>query len=476
MKLSKQTTFISSSAIMVFSGLATNCAHASKIELNELNESNEEKPNIVLIIADDSRYLDFGCYGSPDAITPNIDRLASQGLKFNNFFQATAMSSPTRHSLLTGYYPVRSGAYPNHTFIKEGITTLPTYLKNLGYRVAMQGKKHIAPINAFPFEYLDNKPPVSKNQHVNLNKIEDFISEVSESKEPFFLYIGSTDPHTPWNRGDPSLFDANKLQLSPNLVDTEATRNSYVRYLAEINKLDSDVGIIDNLLEEYGLAENTIFIFTSEQGYAFPFAKWTCYDEGVQTGFIVRWDKVIEPGRETDAICEYVDVTPTLIEIAGGTVPSIIDGKSFLPVLKGDKDTFKEYSYSLQTTRGVSGGSDYYGIRSVRSSQYRYILNLTPEVTFDCWASKKNNPFWGSWLRKAENDLFAEQQVERYQHRPREELYDVSVDPFMTNNLAYDVSYSNVKNELKNHLENWMKQQGDEGQETELKALEHQVK
>lgn len=473
MELSKRTAFISSSAMMMFSGLTTNCVHASEADIEG---HNEQKPNIVLIIADDCRYLDFGCYGSPDAITPNIDRLASQGLKFNNFFQATAMSSPTRHCLLTGIYPVRSGAYPNHTFIREGITTLPKYLKDLGYRVAMQGKKHIAPLSAFPFEYLDNKPPVSKNQHVNINKIEDFIKEVSENKEPFFLYVGSTDAHTPWNRGDPSLFDADKLQLSPNLVDTKATRTSYVKYLAEINQLDSDVGIIDGLLEEYGLAENTIFIFTSEQGYPFPFAKWTCYDEGLQTGFIVRWNKVIQAGRETDAICEYVDVTPTLIEIAGGTVPGLLDGKSFLSVLKGEKDTFKEYSYSIQTTRGVSGGSDYYGIRSVRSKQYRYILNLTPEATFDCWASKKNNPFWASWLRKANNDHHAEKQVEQYQHRPMEELYDVSADPFMMNNLAYNVSYSHVKNELKNRLGNWMKQQGDKGQQTELEALERQMK
>lgn len=96
---------------------------------------------------------------APDAITPNIDRLAEQGgMKFNSFFQATAMSSPTRHCLLTGLYPVKSGAYPNHTFINDGVKTLPYYLKEAGYRVALQGKRHINPEESFPFEYLVQRP------------------------------------------------------------------------------------------------------------------------------------------------------------------------------------------------------------------------------------------------------------------------------------------------------------------------------
>lgn len=133
-----------------------------------------KRPNIVLVISDDTRMLDFGCYGSPDAVTPNIDRLASEGLRFTRFFQATAMSSPTRHCLLTGLYPVRSGAYPNHTYIDDGVQTLPKYLKDCGYRVAMQGKRHIAPMSAFPFEELA-KP----NADVNPAKIEPFFREAA---------------------------------------------------------------------------------------------------------------------------------------------------------------------------------------------------------------------------------------------------------------------------------------------------------
>ena len=168
---------------------------------------NPKRPNIGLVIADDCRQYDLGCYGSPDAITPNIDRLAAQGLRFERFFQATAMSSPTRHCLLTGLYPVRSGAYPNHTRLDEGVQTLPEYLKEAGYRVALQGKRHIAPIKAFPFEFLSEESLRS----VHPEKIEPFLADVAQTGEPFFLYVGSTEPHDPWTLGDRSLWNPDDL-------------------------------------------------------------------------------------------------------------------------------------------------------------------------------------------------------------------------------------------------------------------------
>ncbi len=232
-------------------------------------KQSPKRPNIVLVIADDCRHYDLGCYGSPDAITPNIDRLASQGVRFERFFQATAMSSPTRHCLLTGLYPVRSGAYPNHTRLDDGVRTLPAYLKQAGYRVALQGKRHIAPIEAFPFEYLSEESLRS----VHPEKIEPFLADVARTGEPFFLYVASTEPHDPWTLGDQSLWNPDELTLPSNLVDTPSTRKQFRNYLAEINVLDNQVGAVDSLLHKYGLDENTVFIFTSEQGYSFPFAK-----------------------------------------------------------------------------------------------------------------------------------------------------------------------------------------------------------
>jgi len=427
-----------------------------------------KRPNIVFVIADDCRRQDLGCYGSVDSQTPNIDRLARQGMKFNCFFQATAMSSPTRHCLLTGLYPVRSGAYPNHTFIKEGIKTLPAYLLDADYRVALQGKRHIAPEKAFPFEYLGKG-----GENVNINRLDSFLSLAKDGDRPFFLFVASHDPHSPWTRGQRNRFDPSAITLPPNLVDTRETREQFVAYLAEINKLDSDVGKIDALLDKHHLADNTIFIFTSEQGYSFPFAKWTCYDAGLQTAFIIRWKGVVKPGSENNAICEYVDITPTLIEIADGAMPPDLDGRSFLSVIKTGAEHFKDYTYSVHTTRGIIDGSDYYGIRSVRDRRYRYILNLTPEATFDCVSTNPDNKVWASWLRKAETDAQARRLTTLYRKRPKEELYDMLNDPYQTANLAELQQYSEILADLRSKLSAWMTQQGDKGQATEMEALEH---
>lgn len=431
-----------------------------------------KKPNIVLVITDDCRFLDLGCYGSPDAITPNIDRLAAEGVRFTRFFQATAMSSATRHCLLTGLYPVRSGAYPNHTRLNDGVGTLPQYLKQAGYRVALEGKRHIAPIEAFPFEYLSNE----QQRTVYPELIEPFLADVARSGEPFFLYVGSTEPHDPWNKGDQSLWNPDDLTLPCNLVDTPATRKQFRNYLAEINELDNQVGAVDALLHKYGLDENTIFIFTSEQGYSFPFGKWTCYDEGLHTGFVIRWPGTMKPGRVTDAMCEYVDVTPTLVDIAGGKIPEGLDGRSFLPVIKGETDSFKNEVYGIQTSRGIFFGPEYYAIRSIRNERYAYIMNLTPEATFKCMSTNPKKGWWMSWKEKAATDEFARRQVERYQKRPAEELYDIVNDPFQTRNLADDPQYAGEKARMRAKLLQWMESQGDKGQQTEMEALEHMVK
>lgn len=431
--------------------------------------SGKQKPNIVVLIADDCRFMDLGCYGSSDAITPNIDRLAKEGLQFQRFFQATAMSSPTRQCLMTGLYPLKSGAYPNHSFVKEGTQSIVHYLKALGYRIALHGKRHINPETAFPFDYL------GKWKDVDVALLDSFFKEMSVSKEPFCLFVCSNDPHMPWTRGNRSLFDANKLTIPPFIVDTPETREAYVGYLAEINQLDTDVGKVDELLSRYNLEQNTLFIFTTEQGFTLPFAKWTCYGQGLQTGFIARWPGVIKPATKTNAMCEYVDVVPTLVEVAGGAAGHALDGTSFLPVLKGEKETHKSYVYGIQTSRGIVYGSEHYAIRTVFDGRYRYILNLSSPEPFRCIQMQEADSVWASWCRLAENDSFARRQVMRYVYRPKEELYDVLNDPYELNNMASDSVVEMVKDNLSACLLEWMKKQGDQGMLTEMNALQHML-
>ena len=346
--------------------------------------------------------------------------------------------------------------------------TLPSYLKDCGYRVATQGKRHYAPLAQFPFEYLD---PMDKgNAALQPPRVEPFLEEVAKTGEPFFLYLCSIDPHSPWTRGDQSLFDPDAIVLPENLVDTPETRRQYCNYLAEINLLDKHVGMIDSLLKKYGLDKNTVFIFTSEQGYSFPFGKWTLYDEGLQTGFIVRWPGVVRPGTTTDKMCEYVDITPTLIDIAGGKPAEGLDGRSFKKVLFG-KGKGKKQVYGIHTSRGIIAGPEYYGIRSVRDGRYLYIRNLTPEAKFHCAAF--NDSFFLSWKAVADSNAFAAHQLERYEVRPAEELYDVIADPFQQHNLAGEAGSKRILGKMRKLLDAWMTQQGDKGQETEMDAFHH---
>ncbi|WP_236622022.1 sulfatase-like hydrolase/transferase [Novipirellula maiorica] len=421
------------------------------------------KPNFLFIIADDCTFRDIGCYGG-QAKTPNIDRLASQGVRMKRCFQAAPMCSPTRHNIYTGLYPVKSGAYPNHTFIKDGVQSVVHHLKPLGYRVALSGKRHISPEEAFPFEYSGKKNP-------DMNAIKNLFQESSESRTPFCQFICSNEPHAPWNKGDASAYPPADVKLPPYFVDTPKTREEFSKYLAEITYYDDQVGQVLALLKKHNLENNTVVMVVSEQGNSFPFAKWTCYDHGLQSAMIVRWPGKVAAGSQSNAMVEYVDVLPTFLEAAGGDIPDVLDGKSMLGVLTGKTDHHKNYVFGIQTSRGIFAGPDHYGIRSVRSSQLKLIHNLDPDARFYNSIDKKE--FFREWkTMAAEDDAHATALVNRYYNRPEFELYDIVADPLEQNNLAADPKYASEISSLKSQLAQWMKSQGDLGQDTEMAAID----
>jgi uncharacterized sulfatase len=378
------------------------------------------------------------------------------------------MCSPTRHNIYTGLYPVKSGAYPNHTFAKDGTKSVVHYLKPLGYRVALSGKKHINPPEVFPFEYSGQK------NNPDFKAIDKLMTECKNSGTPFCLFACSNEPHSPWNKGDASRYDAAKLELPPYFVDTAETRENMTRYLAEITYYDWQVGQVLALLDKHSFADNTLVIVVSEQGSSFPFGKWTCYDTGLQSAFIARWPGRIEPATVSDAMIEYLDVLPTYIEAAGGTPPAVLDGKSLLPVLSGKAKEHKEYVFGEMTTRGIINAPEHFGIRSIRSRRFKYVWNFTPEIKFQNACTKSS--IFESWQAKAANDPNAADKVRRYEHRAGEELYDVVKDQYEWNNLADDPKYTRIKKQLRDHLIAWMREMGDKGQQTELEAWEHQAK
>ena len=430
-------------------------------------------PNLVLILADDCTYLDMEVYGG-QAKTPHLNQLAEEGMQFSRCFQTAPMCSPTRHNLYTGIYPVKSGAWPNHTQVYPGTKSIAHYLKTAGYRVALSGKTHIGPPDSFPFEYSGEFRTAEPDAESPYPKIDQLMAESKANKTPFCLIACSNEPHTPYNRGNPAAYPPASLKLAPNFVDTPETRRHFSRYLAEITFFDRQCGKLLAMLKEHELDSNTVVMVLSEQGSAFPFAKWTCYELGLTSGMIVRWPGQIAPGSQSNALVEYTDVTPTFLDIAGVSTPDTMDGSSFLPVLLGQTTEHKTYTFGLHTTRGIINGSDTFGIRSCGTKQYRYIRNLNPDVPFTNAVTRKGGDradFWSSWVAQAEaGSQRAQNLVHRYQYRPQEELYDVATDPYCLNNLIEQAPLNAIKQELSQQLDRWMQDQGDHGADTEAIA------
>jgi N-sulfoglucosamine sulfohydrolase len=366
----------------------------------------------------------------------------------------------------SSYFRYNNGAYPNHSRVKPVTKSLAHYLKDLGYRVGIAGKKHYAPPESYPFENVAAKAD-------DYAAIENFISR--DKTQTYCLVVVYKQPHLSWNKGTPQDYDPKKLTLPPYMVDTTETRYGLAKYYAEITYPDAQMAKCMELVDQSDSRDNTLLIFTSEQGSAFAHCKWTLYDSGIRTAFIARWPKKIRAGSVTVAMVQYVDVTPTLIESAGGKPIRGLDGSSFLPVLLGHKNSHRDVTYGVHTTRGIHSGSDCYPVRSIRTATYKYIMNLNHKAQFSNNVTKRDNGrFWKSWVEKAKTDPDAAKKVEMYLRRPAEELYDLEKDPYEINNLAGDPKYRPLIDSLRKRLRSWMGQQGDKGIETEMQAFERQ--
>lgn len=427
--------------------------------------SAARKPNILILIADDCTYTNLGCYGGTNVATPRIDRLARQGMQFTHGYVAMSMCCPCRHELYTGLYPVRNGAAWNHSFAKPGTRSIVHHLGKLGYRVGLTGKTHIGPRSSFPFVDVPGfeRNCVSQTAKYEMSGIRRFMT--AKPDQPWCLAIAMVLSHVPWTVGDPTQFDKAKLTLPPTFPDLPEVREDYTKYLAEVAALDKQVGDILDLLTTLKLADDTLVLFTSEQGAQWPGAKWTCWEQGMHTAFMVRWPGRVKPGTKTSALVQYADVVPTLIEIAGGDPAAAgLDGASFLPVLTGRRTTHRTYVYGLHNN--VPEGPPY-PIRTIRTKEYRYIRNLTPRSEYiekHMEQPKRWGGHWEAWKKAAAaGHPRAKALFQRYRHRPAEELYRTEEDPFELKNLADDPKYAKVKARLRAELDRWMQAQRDPG-------------
>ncbi|UII78735.1 sulfatase-like hydrolase/transferase [Flagellimonas sp. CMM7] len=425
-----------------------------------------DRPNFIIILGDDISADALGCYESKNlGVTPNIDKLASEGLKFNNMFVTNAICAPTRAELYTGLQSYKNGCTGNRASTNANVKSVVYYMSNLGYRVALTGKKHYKPASVYPFRYIEGFTEAVKTRGPELAEdwqaLADFINE--NDKKPFCLFICSVHAHAPWDAGNSDLVKMNELELPSHFVDNKVTRHFYREYMGEVNEFDRQVGETIDLIQELNLEENTVLMVLDENGAGMPLGKWTTYDWGVRSACIMKWPKKYDANFSTDAIAQYCDILPTMIDAAGGKVPEGLDGKSLMPIIDRTKKIHRDNAFFVY--------EESYKSRAVFDGRYKFIWNITWKEGFDL-GFVTNAPkdhmrdrhyrfMLHSWLERAEIDKTAENKVNQYYRRPQFELYDLQKDPDELYNLAEKLEQKERMKFLRAELISWMRSQGD---------------
>ncbi len=350
---------------------------------------NAERPNIVILLADDAGYSDFGCYGG-EAETPNIDQLAAEGLKLTDFHAAAPNCSPSRTGLLTGRYPSRVGVYSYIPEQKEGLhpmhmpsseVTLAELLKESGYQTAHAGKWHVSvlrstqpqpsdqgfdysfgttnnaiPSHLNPVNFVRNGVPVGDLEGYSCQiVVDDAIRWLNQKDEadPFFLYVAFHEPHE-------------KIASPPEMVAQYSEGKERNEYLANIQNLDDAVGRLLERLDELGHREDTIVLFASDNGSLHDASngglrgqKSMLYEGGIREPGIIRWPAMIEAGRTSDATLNFVDILPTFCSLAGVASPKdrTLDGLDFSPLLFGNENWERDQPLFWYFYRSIAGFS-----------------------------------------------------------------------------------------------------------------------
>lgn len=430
-------------------------------------------PNIVIFVADDLGANDIGPYGNRVVRTPNLDKLADESVVFSNAFASSPTCSPSRASIHTGLYPFRNGAHANHAGIEAGVKTLPEYLQTAGYQVGLAGKLHIGPMSSYPFDMIHNTnvpEPGYEDKGVlwtdlNMGPVDAWLSDASKTGEPFMLVVNDHSPHVIWP--EKAEYDAAEVDIPSIHIDTEATRKSRARYYTDISKMDGNVGKLLNSLEKYGLQDNTIVIFTADQGPQWAFGKWNLYDYGIRVPLLIKWPNTLQGGSETNALVSLTDLVPTAIDLAGGNAgdqEEQVDGKSLVPLLQGKVNDLHELVYASHTGDGTMNMAP---MRMIRSKRYKYILNLAPEIQYNTHMNKAKDhdggrEYWETWINESFKAEHAASVLWRYHNRPAEELYDVLNDPDEQHNLALDENYKEVMERFRSEMNAWRERQGDQ--------------
>ncbi len=432
----------------------------------------QEKPNILLITADDMNWNSVGVYNSTVAgTTPNIDRLASEGIRFDYAYVPLAMCTPSRQIILSGNH--------SHQTMTRGFTelerlgpALPDILKEKGYYIANINKQQ----DYYNWDKAVTEIETDRGRNIpaNVNAVKDIINEAGG--KPWFIMMNFNDPHRPFyesqsentnekytelkNKGKLStpskVFTPEEITVPGFLPDLPEVREEMAQYYSSVRRCDDGVGAVLEALKLAKQDENTIVVFLSDHGISMPYAKLNCYQTSLRVPLIVKYPSVIKAGTRDDKnVVSTVDLAPTLLDMLGLKVPDYMAGKSFSPLLKGESQAGRDYTigYYYRNLRQKNMFPEF----AVHSPDWVYIYNPwvdgTKEVhNSDYTHSETLKAIWAA----ADTVPSIKKRSDFHKYRIIEELYDVRQDPHSYNNLAYDKEFKQRIKDMRQILVDWM--------------------
>lgn len=424
-------------------------------------------PNLIVCIADDVSFDDFGCYGSKTARTPRIDALAAKGMKFTEAYLTASSCSPSRSSIITGRYPHNNGpAAELHQPVAAHLPWLPGVLRENGYHTAVVGKNHMsrvdAKVGAETWDLIDLG--VTPDNHGAESKWAETITQRPKDK-PFFFWFASLDAHRDWD-ADKEWDEARygpkhrpqDITVPPFLADDEATRADLASYHNEITRFDHFIGQVTDTLAAEGILDNTLILILADNGRPFPRAKTRLHDSGMKTALVAHWPAGIAKAGSTSAnLVSVIDIASTYLEAAGVKAPPSFQGVSFMPLFKDPQAVTRRHAFSEHNWHDYEAHG-----RSVRSGGWLYIRNQRPALAWQGPADSVRSPSHDSLkalrdahkLTPAQADVFLAP-------RATEELYQTAGDPLQLSNLAADAAHAETKSRLAALLDQWTTETGD---------------
>ncbi len=385
-------------------------------------------------------------------------------MKYENAFVTAPQCSPCRTSILSGKFAHTIGTEDLHVGIDSSTVLLPTYLQDAGYYTGLMLKHHIGEHGTAQFEYFNEESvwPDYYGTGEYHNKMMDYFRAFLDSSDtkPFFLWMGFIDPHRPYLNSPREKNHAERVHnpadviVPPYLDDNDSTRSDLAQYYDEIHRMDTHIGWMIAELEKQGKLDNTLVIFFSDNGMPFPRAKLTCYDSGIKTPFVVWWKNKIEAGTTYEDLVSLIDLSPTLLDVAGMETPDDMYGKSFMPTFFDQEEPGREYIFA---ERNKHNKYDY--IRAIRTQEYKLIYYGLPKYGLYC---DDDNPTGREMRRKYElGELEADETRCFNQFEPQIELFNIKNDPYELNNIADNEELAGIKDELLAELKKWQEETGD---------------